>query len=40
MQLYLKSYKGGGFMDKRFLTPGEVANATVNVGIKKAGLYN
>ena len=25
-------------MDKRFLTPGEVANATINVGIKKAGL--
>lgn len=25
-------------MDKRFLTPGEVASATVNVGIKKAGL--
>lgn len=25
-------------MDKRFLTPGEVANATVNAGIKKAGL--
>ena len=25
-------------MDKRFLTPGEVATATVNAGIKKAGL--
>ena len=29
---------GGGFMDKRFLTPREVANATINSGIKKAGL--
>ena len=25
-------------MDKRFLTPGEVANTTINIGIKKAGL--
>ena len=25
-------------MDKRFLTPGEVANATISIGIKKAGL--
>ncbi len=25
-------------MDKRFLTPGEVANATINVGINKAKL--
>lgn len=29
---------GGRLMDKRFLTPEEVANATINASIKKASL--
>ena len=33
-----KANKGGNFMDKKFLTPGEIAKATINAGIKKANL--